>query len=257
MARTKEILAWIDTLAPREYAEDWDVVGPQVYFDDEVSKVVLAMDVTDQVVKVAIEEGAQLILSHHPFFFSPLSLWEEGDYKSNLIKALLDHRITVISAHTNLDRAKGGVNDALASVLEIENIESLQPGEEEGIGLVGTIPEANFEDVIQTIREKIHPTIFHAYGKKPKTVQKIGLCGGAGAEFMKDALSQKADLYITGDMKHHDGQWAYEHHLCVLDIGHMDSERFVLYALEKKIKEDFPEMEVMVYDKKDFEINLN
>lgn len=258
MAKTADINRWLMNSAPPETAEDWDPVGEQVYFpEEEVTGILVTMDVTDTAAEAALKGGANLILSHHPMFFSPLKRWKEGDYLSDLLLRLLVGKITVISAHTNLDRAEEGVNASLAEALGMKVSGGLHEDPEKGaMGLVGTVPERNFTEFLNEVKKNLDPKILRLYGRRPESISKIAVCGGSGADFMGDALEKGADLYITGDMKYHDGQRAYENRLAVLDIGHFDSEKFILPKLKKLLEKDFPEIPVTVFEKNEFQINV-
>ena len=112
----KELENW----APKELAYEWDNVGLQVgSHTDETKKVMVTLDVLKSVVDEAIEENVNLIIAHHPLLFKPLKEINFQTAKGNVIKKLIEHNITVYAAHTNLDIARGGVNDLLCDALGI------------------------------------------------------------------------------------------------------------------------------------------
>ncbi|MDO5713555.1 MAG: Nif3-like dinuclear metal center hexameric protein [Tissierellia bacterium] len=258
MAKTREIYQWIENLAPKTMAEDWDPVGEQVYFEEEeIHGILITMDVTKDSIEYALKNECNTILSHHPMFFKPLYQWTSGDYFSDLLETLILNRISVLSAHTNLDRAKNGVNDALAKTIGMEVIDGLNIDPEKGsLGLIGYVRKQNPTEFETYIKKALNPFILHWYGKKPEKIEKIGICGGSGSDFMKDALAHGVDVYITGDMKYHDGQWAYENNLSVLDIGHYDSEKPILYRLKGLLEKNFPSIPIKIYDNNLFQISI-
>lgn len=110
----------LEEWAPTQLAYDWDNVGLQVgATTDETKKIMITLDVLESVVDEAIEQDVNLIIAHHPLLFKPLQQINVNSFKGKIIKKLMDHEITVYAAHTNLDIAKGGVNDLLCDALNI------------------------------------------------------------------------------------------------------------------------------------------
>lgn len=229
-----EIVNKLRDWAPEELQEPWDASGWQIkLMDREVTNVVVAMDVTPEVVDLAAKVGAELILTHHPFFFGGLSHVAEEATKGAMVVDLIRRGISVYSAHTNMDKAKGGVNDQWIDKLGLENVRVLS--EEDELGILGenhlTLPElaAIFkEEGIENVR---------GYGRKKDAVFTIAFVGGSGADYIDEAVLRGADVLITGDVKHHDGQHAYEIGLMVLDIGHFHSEKAILMAMAEWVEE--------------------
>lgn len=244
MATTSEVRDWVNEIAPWSTAMDWDKSGPQVFFEKRCRRVLVAMDVTDVSIAKAIEEECDLILSHHPFFFSGLSSWEEGDAQSENLRRLLEKEISVISAHTNLDCSQEGVNVATIGVLGFFDKGAFG---EEKMGRIAEVEDLCWEDFEKHLKEKLSPKIFHLWGKKPGHIHRVAILGGAGIDALEEAKAESVDLFITGDVKHHDGQRAYELGLPVLDIGHYDSEKSVLYHLKELLEEKF-DLHALVFD---------
>lgn len=254
MATTKQIMNWLTDYAPWDTAESWDPVGKQVFFEEKVTGVVFTMDVTDEAIAYGKKMGANVILSHHPFLFTPIKRLEEGNYLTDNLLYLLDSRTSVISAHTNLDRAEEGVNQSLAETLGMKDTEGLTDDLIHGpMGLVGTVKPCTLEEFTGLIRKTLDPLSLTGWGRRVKNIQRVALCGGSGSEFMAEALAKDADVYVTGDMKYHDGQWAYEQGLCVLDIGHFDSEKMVLPLWEENFKKVFPEVDTFLFSRNLFQ----
>lgn len=256
MITVEKIYKDLTQLAPENKAEDWDPVGPQIYFPEEAVKgLVLALDVTDQVLDFALEKGANVIVSHHPMYFNPIRRFDQRTYQGKFLERAIERKISVLSAHTNLDRASGGVNDALAQALDLRDLEEFAVDEEKGnMGYIGRSNFKSLEDLKVHIEEKIRPHHILAYGRKKEKIDKIALLGGSGADLISLAKAKGADLYITGDVKYHDGQKAYEEGLFLLDLGHFDTEKFVL----EKLKELFAKEvgKVYIYPKSDFYVDF-
>ncbi|GAV23336.1 Nif3-like dinuclear metal center hexameric protein [Carboxydothermus pertinax] len=128
MAHPQEIASVIEKKFPRKLAAEWDNPGWQIYFEREVTKILLALDITSDTVALALREGVDLIITHHPLFFKPLNSLTFDKAESLPLLKLLENKILVYSIHTNLDIAKDGLNDYLAELLELSEIRPL--GEE-------------------------------------------------------------------------------------------------------------------------------
>ncbi|MDD7362730.1 MAG: Nif3-like dinuclear metal center hexameric protein [Peptoniphilus sp.] len=229
-----EIVDKLCEWAPESLQESWDKTGWQLRLEDRtVENVVVAMDVTEDVVDLAIEAGAELILTHHPFFFSPLEAVDETSVKGAMVCALIRHGISVYSTHTAMDKAKGGVNDQWIDKLGLSGVRTLS--EEDELGLIGR--SAKTLDELKRIFEDEEITGIRCYGRKKDVVETIAFVGGSGADYIEDAARAGADVLITGDVKHHDGQRAYERGLMVIDIGHFHSEKAILEAMAEWVEE--------------------
>ncbi|MDQ0507617.1 dinuclear metal center YbgI/SA1388 family protein [Peptoniphilus ivorii] len=230
--KVSEIAANLRRWAPEASQEEWDNTGFQLrLLDREVSDVVVAMDVTEDVVELAVETDAQLILTHHPMFFQSLKHIDIEETKGRMVARLIQNNISVYASHTAMDKAKGGVNDLWIDKLGLNAVATLT---EEGIGIVGD-REIELADILQIFQNEEIPSV-RAYGRGKTQFQRIAFVGGSGADCIDDAVSKGSDLLITGDVKHHDGQHAYEQGLMVIDIGHFHSEKAVLAAMAQWIE---------------------
>lgn len=149
----QQIANAVEQLAPRYLAEDWDNVGLLVgNSNDPVDRLIVALDVTDKVVDTCIEQGIQMIVAHHPLIFKPLKALRTDTTLGSLISKLIKHDIAVYAAHTNLDCAKAGVNDALADTLGLVDTQPLAKGHEEKlVKLAVFVPDSHVETVRQAI----------------------------------------------------------------------------------------------------------
>ncbi|AVQ99391.1 Nif3-like dinuclear metal center hexameric protein [Oceanobacillus iheyensis] len=122
----KNIFAAMERLAPKSLAYDWDNVGLQVgSFSTPVKKIMVTLDVLEEVVDEAIAKNVSLIIAHHPLLFKPVKQLSTDTPQGRVLHKLLQHNITVYAAHTNLDIAEGGVNDVLCEKLKIKNTKVL------------------------------------------------------------------------------------------------------------------------------------
>lgn len=229
-----EIINNLRKWAPEETQEPWDASGWQIKLADrDVTNVVVAMDVVPEVVDLAVEVGAELILTHHPFLFGGLSNVAEETTKGAMVVDLIRSGISVYSAHTNMDKAKGGVNDQWIDKLGLKNVRVLS--EEDELGIIGE-NNMSLADLKAVFEAEAIDNV-RGYGVKKEAVETIAFVGGSGADYIDEAALQGADVLITGDVKHHDGQHAAEIGLMVLDIGHFHSEKAILMAMAEWVEE--------------------
>ncbi len=337
----------MEEIAPPYLAEEWDNVGFQIGdINQLIDKAMICLEVTDAVIDEAIAKGVGLIISHHPLIFRPIRNIRMQDPTGKMIFRLIQHRIGLYCAHTNLDSVLGGVNDVLATILEIKDtiplnntrfekyfklivfvphshVEGVRDAmcraggghignyshctfQTEGIGtfkpLEGTnpfigkqgviekTPEVRMEiivpkekldavvqemiqahpyeevayDVIpldnavnrhglgrvgkfkkplslfqlcQKLKEKLGTASIKFVGDPDKQVQKVGLCGGSGGEFIQEALNCGCDCYITGDIKYHDAQYALHTGIALIDAGHLETEQIICADLARRLEE--------------------
>ncbi len=248
-----EILNYINEFAPFKYAETWDNVGLMVGSrKSEVNKVMLCMDVTANTVEEAINEGADLIISHHPFLFSKLKSVDFGTMTGQLISRLIKSDINVISAHTNLDVAVGGVNDTFAQavgLIECSSLKSYIPegfAVDMGMGKVGVLPnELLFDDFISRIKQSLNIKNLRVIGEQPETIKKAATFCGSFDGDLGSVKRQNVDVLITGDIKYHTALDAREMGLCILDVGHYASEHLIVKKLKKIFEKRFNSIEII------------
>ncbi|SHI76006.1 dinuclear metal center protein, YbgI/SA1388 family [Dethiosulfatibacter aminovorans DSM 17477] len=252
------LINYLNERFPLSLAESWDNSGSQLVDESrEVKKIVLTIDVTDKAVEYAIENNADMILSHHPFIFSPLKNLELNTYRGGIIKKLIVNDISCYSMHTNYDSGKDGMNTIVAGMLELSNCRNLVETDAEmeaGFGMVGELENAEeIDDFVESVKStfKLDYVIEYVFNKENK-IKKVAFCGGAGSEFIAEASSLNADIYLTGDIKHHDAQLAYELGLNLLDVSHYGLEKVFVDHMEKVISHKFPDIELLKYNSNDF-----
>lgn len=205
-----EIVRKIEKYAPLELAENWDCSGWAVNTCKcDVKKVMLALTVTEDIIKQAREKKCDMIISHHPLFFVPLS-WCDID---------------IYSAHTNMDRTEGGTTDKLINILGLNKSENIG----DFTRLVTFDNEINIQDFIKILK-KVSPDLHYVNNYNKTTLKKAAFCAGSGSEFIKEAFEFGADAFVTGDLKFHT---AVESPIVVFDIGHFESEIMVLDVFEE------------------------
>ena len=231
--------------APRELAEDWDNVGLLVGSGArEVSRVLIALDVTGWVAQEAVERGAELIVAHHPLMnctWHKVQNVLDDNAQGRLIQTLIRHDVSAICMHTNLDAADGGVNDVLAHALGLEGLSMLS---EEKIGRVGTLGrEKSLEEFLRDVVQYLGcQGLRYRDGGKP--VHKVAVGGGACAEYIPQAIALGCDTFVTADVKYHD--FLDANGLNLIDAGHFETENPVCEAIRAYLADRFPRLETII-----------
>lgn len=243
----KNIINIVEDIAPPILQEEWDNSGLQIGdINKEVGGVLMVMDVSDKSVDYAIDNNIDMIISHHPFLFTDLKSIDFSSYKGHLIEKIIKNDLLIYSAHTNLDRADLGVNKVLGEKIGLENIEFFSDYFEDEIGVFGD-SNLSFEGLIEKIKSlgDKNPIV---YGEAPKSFKKVGVIGGTGSFGIDLAKKLNLDILLTSDVKHHDGQKAYEEGICLINIGHFYSEFPVLFRLKEIIKKEYEDLRILIFD---------
>ncbi len=240
MRRVEEIAQYIDMWAPFDTAEEFDNVGILLKSQNPVEKVLVALDLTEETYRQACEMGADLMVTHHPILFRPLKKMTYRD----LVFQLTQKGISVISAHTNLDKAQGGVGDALAKALKLMDVQLLEGTEEMGrIGLLSEeMPADAFAEYVKTMLGC--QAVRYTWVEKP--IKKVALLGGGGDFCWEAALQAGADAYVTGEGKHHIFLQAQKEGFCYLDAGHFETEKWICPILARELQKAFPDLQIQV-----------
>lgn len=225
-------------IAPYELAEEWDNVGLLVgHAQAQVTRVLVALDLSMGVVEEAKALGAQLIVTHHPIMFSARKRLTDADREGRLMLALAEAGIAHIAAHTNLDSAPGGVNDTLMAAMGAENVRG------EGFVRAGDLPEGmTLGALAQRARTKLRAEV-RVYGAADTAVHVLGCCSGAGGGEVALAKALGADCFITGEIRHHEALDAVDGGVCVLEAGHFETENPVCEVLRTALQKAADEVE--------------
>ena len=242
MSKCQQIINIMEKIAPRHLAEEWDNPGLLVGSPQrEVKKILIALDVTERTVDLAINTAADMIISHHPLIFKPFKKIRTDLPNGKLLQKILRHDLAVFAAHTNLDAAAGGVNDVLAARLGLTKVEPLVKAEsgEPGLGRIGFLPESvGIIEFVRILKNALNLTDARLVSSETDLVKKVALCGGSGAEFIGKAAFLGADVYITGDVRYHDAQLAKELDIHLIDAGHFGTEFPVVEALADRLRKE-------------------
>ena len=243
--KIKEVLSALERFAPLPLQESWDNAGLQVGLTEtEVSGALLCLDVNEKIVDEAIQKGCNLVVSHHPLLFRGLkTISDLTDVQRTVMKAVRKG-VCVISMHTNMDNAKGGVNYKMAEKLGLRDVQFLAPkmvdGVESGSGVIGELPEAQAsDDFVLSVKKAFGVECAMCNELLRRPVRKVALCGGAGDFLLDDALKAGADAFITGEMHYHQ-YFGYEQQIQICVIGHYQSEQYTAEIFRDIIEKECP-----------------
>lgn len=250
MITVQTIHEFLKTLAPEHMAYEWDHVGLLCGRSDrEVRKILVALDPFTPVCKEAKELGCQLIVTHHPI------LWKIDTVNDSTITGrdmiyLIENGISALNAHTNLDCAPGGVNDCLAKTLGLMNVQVIDPmgtdeqGRPYGLLRGGVIPATEPEEFVRGVKEALRcEGVRYVVGSRPVT--KVAVGGGSCGDSIYRIRELGYDALVTADCKYNQFADAYEYGITLVDAGHFQTENPVCAYLAEKLREAFPEIEVM------------
>ncbi len=244
----EEVLSHLDRIAPFSIALPWDNSGLQVGDpSQEVTDILLALELTSHVVMEALDYGAQLIVTHHPLILPPLKSLLLHRNPGSLIASLVKREIALVTMHTNWDIAPGGLSDALAHKLLLEVDAVLEPSTqgEGGIGRVGSLPNPETLDALTNRLMKELPAPWaRVVGDPQMTVERVALCPGSGGDLWPRARDLEAQVLITGDVKHHQAREALEEGFALLDLGHFATEAWGMEVLAERIRREIPSLKV-------------
>lgn len=208
---------------------------------EKVNGVLVCLDLTDEAISEAVKIGANLIVTHHPVIFDPLKNVTE----QSLVYRLIRNGISVISAHTNLDQADGGVNDELAAAIGLSNVEKIADSE----GFLYRIGEFDepltSEELAKLVGEKLSVPV--KYVGESSFIKRVAVCGGSGGSMLNDVLNSGVDAYVTADIKHNVFMDAHALGFTLIDAGHFNTEDVIVDVLGQEISKAFSDIELKTF----------
>lgn len=239
----EELISEIETIAPRNLEESWDNCGMQINMGNKtVNRILISLEITKEIIEEAKSLNIDFIITHHPLLFHNVKIIDNNTVTGNYIVDLIKLGVSVYSAHTTFDSAFGGNNEYLAELLGLNRIRHFKAGhgfsEDEVIGRLGDFKEAvPLEKVVKKVQDKLKiQGGVRVIGDIKKVIKKVGICTGAGSDIIEDAINHSCDLFITGDVKHHDALLAKESGLCVIDAGHYWTEKIFTNNFADQLK---------------------
>ena len=251
------VIDTLDGLWPPAGAEEWDAVGLVVGArSQQVTHIRLVVDVVRATVDEAISDGADLIVAHHPLLLRGVTSVAEDHYKGALVADLIRAGVGLYSAHTNADAVDVGTSDVLARALGIAQMSPITEGldEDSGIGRVGVLAKPiRLYDLATTLGRLVPQTAggIRVSGDPEQMVSRVALCTGAGDSLLNHPLVQAADVYITGDLRHHPVSEVQQQRLhqsgpALIDVSHFASEWFFLDQVKAELESRLPGVSISV-----------
>ena len=250
-----QVVDALEHYAPLPLQEGYDNAGLQVGLTEavEMSGALLCLDVTEAVVDEAIRKGCNLIVSHHPLIFRKLARISDENYVQRTVRKAIKNDIAIVSMHTNMDAAKGGVNFKIAEKLGLRNLrffggEKEIDGVKGGEGVIGEITDETdalhadgiaADDLVLMLRERFQAECVQCNQLLRRPIRKVALCGGAGSFLLDAAIAAGADAFITGEMHYHEF-FGHEQEIQICVIGHYQSEQFTSEIFRSIITEKCP-----------------
>lgn len=235
--KAKDIALIIEEFAPLGTQEPWDNSGFCIGSpEQEIKGVMIGFDCTPELIEAAVAVGANMVITHHPLIFAGVKKINPDTFIGKCITLAITNGVVIYSAHTNADKAEGGVTALMALRLGLQNIEPL---DETSLALVGTLPSPVEPQELSTFVKK-------AFGVErlrssrliEEPVSRVAVCAGSGSSFIPQAMEAEVQLFITGDLSYH-------HYFCsegfmVMDIGHYESERDIVGKLYEILSKKIP-----------------
>ncbi len=252
MITVNEVYHILDRQYPYVLQEDYDNSGIMADCGREISRIVVSLDISNDVVAYAESIGAELIVSHHPIIFRPVRSIPFHTPLNRLMQA----GISAISAHTNFDIAPGGVNDALAERLGLQNVTPVFQVSEKPVNGAMT---KNYIGRTGYLPSGMTPAAFAAHvgmslrgrsamqfvdGGRP--IHKVAVGGGACGEFIFECPENDIDAFVTGECKHHEMIFAKDNGITLVPAGHYATENVALEALAEPIRKACPDVEIFI-----------
>lgn len=240
--KIREVVYALERFAPLPLQESYDNAGLQVGLTEtEVSGALLCLDVTEKVVDEAIALGCNLVISHHPLVFRPLKRVSDANYVQRCVIKAIKHDIAIVSMHTNLDNALNGVNFKIAEKIGLGDArlfaEKTVGDIQGGNGVIGELKTPmSAASFIQMLKETFDVKCVKANELLERDIQRVAVCGGAGAFLLSEAVVKGADAFVTGEMHYHEF-FDHEQEIQICVIGHYESEQYTKEIFKSIIEE--------------------
>ena len=251
MTTVRDILDYIEKIAPAYMKMEWDHVGLNCgRMDAPVTKILVALDPFEEAISEAKELGAELLVTHHALIWEGGFVNDQTTWGKNAL-TLIESGIAHINAHTNLDCAPGGINDVLAAKLGLSNITVINPvgTNEQGLpyGLLrtGLVPEQSMDAFLASVKNALGCACLRYVAPTGK-VHRVAVGGGSCGSDMMEAFEAGCDTFVTADCAYHNYYDAQFRGINLIDAGHLHTENPVCTMLAEKLRASFPEVEVLL-----------
>ena len=255
--RIADVVSYLEALIPPDLAEEWDNVG--LLLGDrrqQLERVMTCLSLTSDVAQEAVERGAQLIVSHHPIMFRPVNRLNNDTREGRMLLQLIAAGVAVYSPHTGYDSAREGINQQLAEMFELREIDVLRPksSSAEETQITGSGRQGRLEhsvpltDFLAMTKERLSIENVQFVGEETLLVERIGIACGSAAEFLSDAHHHHCQLLLTGEARFHACLEARSLGMALVLPGHFATERPAMERLAEMLAETFPTLTIWASD---------
>lgn len=254
--KVRDIYSLLDGVASFDTQEKWDNSGLIVGdMNAEVGRIVVALDATEEIVEQAIQAQADLLITHHPLVFSPVLKVNSENFITNRILKLAQNRVNYIAIHTNID--KTALSDVTNELLKIKKEKALEVDinhndELFGFGTIGKFHNDKGELVNITLRDAVirsknafQREVVNVYGDLDSIITKVAVCTGSGKSMIDEAIKNKCDLLITGDITYHAALDAVAQGLSIIDASHYGTEIVFTDLIIALLEMNVPDVKVI------------
>jgi dinuclear metal center YbgI/SA1388 family protein len=246
-----EVIDAVEEIVPSELAEEWDNSGMQLGDRDwQVEKIWVALDPLPEVISAACRKDVDLVITHHPLIFKPLSTIDVSTLEGFVIQQALDHQVAIYAAHTNLDRIEGGVNDVLASRIGLCNTTALSIDRVSGKPGFGRIGNLALPTPLALLAKKLKQVLalghLRVAGNLDLVIKTAAVCSGSGSGMLSAFFDSGADVFISGDLKYHDARNFEFAQKALIDIGHFASEHLIVETFAERLKRHFHDKKLVL-----------
>ena len=241
-----ELYDRLNQLYPKDLSCDWDNDGIMCAYDmdAEVKRVLIAVDVTMDTVNYAIDNGFDLVISHHPLVFHSQNALAPLNYTQRKLIKLIQNKVSVFSFHTRLDAVEGGVNDTLASVIGIDNVEV---DKFDSIGRIGYLKDSvALSTFVENVKKALNAPVVIYNGNKD--VHTVYVVGGDGKDLIKNAIALGADTILTGRASYNTTIDANDMGINIVEAGHFFTENPVCEVVKKDVLDICSELYVEIFN---------
>ncbi len=247
-----DIVTYLEQKFPLKSAEEWDNPGLLIgRRNRSISVLVVSLDADDNAVAEAVEQGAELLITHHPLIFGSVKKINDESFLGRRILNLIEHGISCYAAHTNYDvRRLAGLNERQLGLLDTEALlVTREDDPPEGIGRVGMLPEPiSYRTLADRVKTAMEIDSVRCYGQEDPIVRRVAVSGGAGRSVVHSALDKGAEVLITGDIDYHTGIDALAGGLRIIDAGHFGTEHCFIRDMAEDLRAHFPGLTVIEAD---------
>lgn len=228
----RDVIETIKKAYPEQQAMEWDNVGLLCGRDDkEVTRIYIALDATDEVIREAVLWNADMLITHHPLIFSGMKKINNQDFIGRRLLTLIGHDISYYAMHTNYDVCgMAELSGKKLGLLDAEVLEVTCDAEvPKGIGRVGNLKKkVTLSECCHMVKESFQLEYVKVFGNLEAEVLRAAISPGSGKSMVGHALKSGADVLVTGDIDHHTGIDAAAQGLAIIDAGHYGLEHIFI-----------------------------